>query len=136
MDGGKTVMTNIILKEGLIYTEVTLTHKNNTVVLKNALVDTGSASTVISKDIADVLELKPEPTDVINSVQGVGGSESVIEKKIDIIKLDGTEMFEFYIQVGAMDYGIELEAIIGLDLLTACHAIMDLNNFILSTPEG
>lgn len=129
-------MANIVLREGLIYTEATLTHKNNIVVLKNALVDTGSASTVISKDIADVLGLKPESTDMINSVQGVGGAESVIEKKIDIIKIDSTEMFGFHIQVGAMDYGIELEAIIGLDLLTACHAVMDLSTFILTTSKG
>ncbi|HOJ10359.1 MAG TPA: hypothetical protein PK733_07175 [Clostridiales bacterium] len=38
----------------------------------------------------------------------------------------------FPIQVGAMDYGIELEAIIGLDMFTRCNkAVLDLNDFTL-----
>ena len=32
-----------------------------------------------------------------------------------------------------MDYGIELKAIIGLDMLTSCKAVLDLNNFTLRT---
>ena len=70
---------------------------------------------------------------IYNSVQGVGGSETVIEKVIDSICLDASAVADFHIQVGAMDYGIELEAIIGLDLLTKCCAILDLNKFILIT---
>jgi hypothetical protein len=77
--------------------------------------------------------LKPEPNDLINSVQGIGGSESVYEKKIDSIKLDSLSAIDFHIQVGAMDYGIELEAIIGLDLLTKCRVVLDLNEFTLLT---
>jgi len=133
MDGGKVIMANIIFKDGLIYTDATLTHGSKNVIIKNALIDTGSSSTVISSEIAHKLGLKPEANDLINSVQGVGGSESVYEKKIDSIKFDVSAASNFHIQVGAMDYGIELEAIIGLDLLIKCSAILDLNNFILTT---
>ncbi len=133
MVGGTAIMTKIIFKDGLIYTEIKLVHRNKSVIIRNALVDTGSGSTVISRDIAFEIGLKPEPTDLINSVQGIGGSESVIEKKIDSIILDDTVASDFHIQVSAMDYGIELEAIVGLDLLTHCRATMDLNNFTLAT---
>lgn len=75
-------MVNITLKDGLIYVDATLLHGNSRITIKNALVDTGSSATVVSRDIAHSLGMKPEPTDIINSVQGVGGSESVIEKKI------------------------------------------------------
>lgn len=126
-------MSQILFKDGLIYTTAILSNKNRTVILKNALVDTGSSSTVISSEIAKKLGLKPEPTDIINSVQGVGGSETVIEKVIDSITLDVSAVTDFHIQVGAMDYGISLEAIIGLDLLTKAKAVLDLNNFIITT---
>jgi predicted aspartyl protease len=126
-------MAKIVLKDGLIYADATLTHGGKTVIIKNALIDTGSAATVISSEIANKLGLKPEPTDIINSVQGVGGTETVIEKRIDSVSLDISAVSDFRIQVGAMDYGIELEAIIGLDMLTRCRAVLDLNSFTLRT---
>jgi predicted aspartyl protease len=126
-------MANITFKDGLIYADATLTHGNKKVTIKSALVDTGSAATVISNEIANELGLKPELTDIINSVQGIGGYETVIEKIIDSVSLDTTAVTSFNIQVGAMDYGIELEAIIGLDMLTSCKAVLDLNNFTLKT---
>ena len=133
MDGGTVIMANILLKDGLIYADATLTHGSKNVLIKNALVDTGSSTTVISSEIAHKLGLKPQPNDLINSVQGVGGCETVIEKVIDSIILDALSVADFHIQVGAMDYGIELEVIIGLDLLTKCSAVLDLNKFILTT---
>lgn len=126
-------MAKIIFKDKLIYVDITLSHGNKKVTIKNALVGTGSAATVISNDIANKLGLKPEPSDIINSVQGVGGSETVIEKVIDSVSLDAGIVKEFHIQVGAMDYGIDLDAIIGLDMLTACKAVLDLNSFTLVT---
>lgn len=126
-------MSDIYLKDGLIYTDVTLAHKDKKVLLKNALIDTGSSSTVISNEIANKLGLKPEPTDLINSVEGIGGSETVIEKIIDNVCLDKAEIKEFHIQVEAMAYGIELEAIVGLDMLTKSKAILDMNSFKLTT---
>jgi predicted aspartyl protease len=125
-------MVKINSKDGLIYVDATLVHGNSSITLKNALVDTGSSATVISRDIAYSLGMKPEPTDIINSVQGIGGSESVIEKKIDAIRLDDVAAANFGIQIGAMNYGIELEAIIGLDLLTACKVVMNLENYTLT----
>lgn len=131
MVGGAVIMIHLNLRDGLIYIDATLTHGNNCVTIKNALVDTGSSSTVISRDIAHSLGLKPEPTDIINSVQGIGGSESVIEKKIDAIEIDKVAAGNFNIQVGAMNYGIEIDAIIGLDLLTTCRVVMNLDDYML-----
>ncbi len=132
MAGGAIIMVKINSKDGLIYVDATLVHGNSSITLKNALVDTGSCATVISRDIAHSLGMKPEPTDIINSIQGIGGSESVIEKKIDAICLDDAAAANFGIQIGAMNYGIELEAIIGLDLLTACKVVMNLENYTLT----
>ena len=78
-------MIKINSKDGLIYVDASLVHGKRSITLKNALIDTGSCTSVISRDIAHSLGMKPEPTDLINSVQGVGGSEFIIEKKIDAI---------------------------------------------------
>lgn len=132
MVGGATLMISINLRDGLIYVDANLQHGNNSIKIKNALVDTGSTATVISSDIAHSLGMKPESTDIINSVQGIGGSETVVEKRIDVISIDNVEARNFNIQVGAMNYGIELEAIIGLDLLTECKVIMNLCEYSLT----
>lgn len=134
MDGGKIIMAHIFLKDGLLYIDLHLKHGDKTATIKNALIDTGSVSTVISREIiTNKLGLKPQPNDLINSVQGIGGSETVIEKVIDFISIDNTVIPKFHFQMGAMDYSLELEAIIGLDLLIACKAILDLNNLKLHT---
>ncbi|WP_207642403.1 retropepsin-like aspartic protease [Pseudobacteroides cellulosolvens] len=132
MAGGAAIMINISSKDGLIYVDATLMHGDRSITIKNALVDTGSSATVISRDIAHSLGMRPEPTDIINSVQGIGGSESVVEKKIDAISLDDVAATNFDIQVGAMNYGIDLDAIIGLDLLTACKVVMNLEAYTLT----
>ncbi len=61
--------------------------------------DTDAVTSPISRDIAYSLGMKPEPTDITNSVQGVGGSESVIEKGIDAIRLDDAAAANFSIQI-------------------------------------
>ena len=124
-------MAGITFKDGLIYADATLSHRNKQIVIKHALLDTGSASTVISDKIAEKLGLKPEPTDNINLVQGIGGYETVIEKTIDSVSLDTSILSDFNIQVSAMDYGIELDAIIGLDMLVKCKVLLDLDKLTL-----
>lgn len=39
----------------------------------------------------------------------------------------------FKIQIGAMNYGIAIDAIIGLDLLTTCRVVLNLDDYILKS---
>ncbi len=135
MAGGAVIMISLSLRDGLIYIDAILAHGNNSVTIKNALVDTGSSSTVISRDIAHNLGLKPEPIDIINSVQGIGGSETVIEKKIDVIEIDNVAATNFNIQIGAMQYGFEIDAIVGTDILKQAKAIVNLGEMILTAAK-
>ena len=48
-------MAEITLKDGLIYAAVSISHGKNEVRIKNALIDTGSAATVISSIVTSVL---------------------------------------------------------------------------------
>jgi len=90
--------------------------------------------TIISTDTAFKIGLNPESDDVIHTVCGVGGIEFVYEKKINNIKIDNATVTDMKIQVGAMDYGFEINAIIGMDFLTQTRAVIDLGKITLTFP--
>jgi predicted aspartyl protease len=116
---------------GLPFVEVELTHKGKKLRLGNFLIDTGSASTLIAAEIAVQLELGPEPNDVIREVTGIGGNEFVYEKHIDMIQLDSKYIENFKIQIGDMDYGFEMDGIIGFNFLKASKALINLDIMVI-----
>ena len=121
----------LTLKFGLPFVEVVLIHKSKRVHLSNVLIDTGSASTIISADIAFDLDLTPEPFDKIRRIHGIGGVEFVYEKFIDGITLDAVVVSHPRVQVGTMDYGIEINAILGVDFLAASKVIIDMGKMTI-----
>jgi hypothetical protein len=88
-------------------------------------------SSYISVEIAIKLGLGPEPNDVIREIRGVGGTEFVYEKSIDNIQISSKSVSPFRIQVGDMDYGFEMNGIIGYNFLKMSKTIIDLENMIL-----
>jgi predicted aspartyl protease len=131
MDWSETSIMNIELRDGLPFVKLDLTHKDKTLNVKNVLVDTGSASTIISTDIAINLELGPSPDDELFRIRGVGGSEYVYEKNIEKIKLETATIMNLKVDVGAMDYGFEIDAIIGMNFLISAKLIIDLDKMII-----
>lgn len=67
-----------------------------------------------------------EPGDPIESIRGVGGSEFVFIKEIEEIQMDEMSVMNFSAEIGAMEYGFEIDAIIGLDLLMQLGVKIDL----------
>lgn len=60
------------LKYGIPFTEITFINNDKTVVAKNVVIDTGSASTIISTETALQLDLESQLTDTLQRVRGVG----------------------------------------------------------------
>ena len=58
-------------------------------------------------------------------MQGVGGYEFVVEKVIDAIICDATKLCHCTIQLGEMDYGQDIQGIIGSDVLHQLGAVID-----------
>lgn len=81
------------------------------------MVDTGSATSIISIETAIGLGLSPQPDDEINLVRGVGGVESAYEKHVEKIALDTAILQDVRIDIGAMQYGFQIDAITGMDIL-------------------
>lgn len=122
---------NINVKDGLPFIELELIHGNKVAKLENVLLDTGSASTIVSADIAIDLGLGPGPQDELFRICGVGGSEYVYEKIVEEIRLGTVGILDFRIDVGAMNYGFDIEAILGMDFLMSVGLIIDTNKMIV-----
>jgi hypothetical protein len=95
--------------------------------LKNVLVDTGSATTLINSDY-----IKTDGTEIIDTIYGVGGYETILNKHVDTFKVNGFIIENFKIDLGDMDFGIQLDAILGLDSLIILRANINIKDSILS----
>jgi predicted aspartyl protease len=116
----------IRLREGLPFISAEIEYQGQRITLENTLLDTGSAGTVFSADELLSIGLEYEPEDIVRRIRGVGGSEFVFTKRIDLLAVGGLETRDFEIEVGAMDYGFEIDGIIGMDALTRIGIVIDL----------
>ena len=118
----------IHLRKGLPYVTATIRHHDQQLTLERVLLDTGSAGTVFSADKILSIGIKYEAEDAVHRIRGVGGAEFVFAKKVNCLSLGVLEVEDFEIEVGAMDYGFDIEGIIGMDFLTQCGAMIDLSH--------
>lgn len=99
--------------------------------ISNVLIDTGSAKSILSADILEPIGVAPEPNDRLKKVKGIGGTEIVYEKKMDLIIVNQCEIAEFVLQIGAMNYGFHINGILGMDFLKRSKAIIDIDENII-----
>lgn len=93
--------------------------------LPNVLIDTGSAGTVLRTDDLETIGVTLGPEDQLRYMRGIGGLEPVVEKYIDRLEVAELHVIRFRIQLGALDYGISMNGIIGADFLRATGARID-----------
>ena len=122
---GESGKMKLELRHGIPFTEVILRNNGKEIASRNVVVDTGSASTIISAEIAVQLDMESGLNDSLNRVRGVGGTEFVYEKVIGCIEIGGITLENFKLQVGAMNYGFEIDALLGMDFLQACQLLVD-----------
>jgi predicted aspartyl protease len=123
----------LIIEDGLLLTELELIFKGQLLHLQRVLVDTGSGSTVISTDLAESIGIIAEENDMIYRISGVGGSEFVYSKTVDSVRIGDMQTENFGLEIGAMNYGFDLDGIIGLDLLQQLKAIIYLDELTLQS---
>jgi predicted aspartyl protease len=116
----------IRLRDDLPYVEVVLTFREQQIRLGNVLVDTGSASIIVPADRVSEAGLYLEPDDAVHRIRGVGGSEFVFAKRVDMLSVGNLQVSDFDVEVGAMAYGFSIDGIIGMDFLLQVGAIIDL----------
>lgn len=113
---------------GLPFISVQLVYRGKKLTLKKVLLDTGSASTLLNADVVMDIGMIPEENDVVNTIRGVGGIEYVYTKSLDSIAVDGTVVENFEIDIGNMDYGLEIDGILGFNFMKQTGAVINLNS--------
>ncbi len=68
----------------------------------------------------------PSPEDLLFTIRGVGGTEVVFARKIDRLRLGEQNVSDFDVEIGGMDYGFEINGILGMDFLRRAGAIINL----------
>lgn len=126
-------MKKLIIENGLLLTDMQITLSEQSLHLQRILVDTGSGSTVISTDLAESIGIVPEENDTIYRISGVGGSESVYSKTVDSVSIGEMQTETFELEIGAMNYGFDLDGIIGLDLLQQLKGVINIHELVLQS---
>lgn len=121
--------------EGLPFVSCEFTYKGQTVKVERALIDTGSRSTLLATDIAEQIGIKFELTDNLYRIRGVGGVEWVFMRQIERIVIGDRAGVNPNVDIGALDYGIEMGAIIGTEVLKAIGAVIKMRSLLLEFEE-
>nr|WP_233711227.1 retropepsin-like aspartic protease [Lederbergia citrisecunda] len=127
----EAIVKRLVIEDGLLLTDIEITFRGQSILLKRVLVDTGSGSTIISTDLAESIGIIAEENDMIYRISGVGGSEFVFSKTVDSINMGQAVIREFSLEIGAMNYGFDLDGIIGLDFLQQIKAIINIDKRII-----
>lgn len=115
----------IDVKYGLPYIEVNICYRGKELQLRNVLLDTGSAGTIFSADVVDAIGVKIEPGDFSNKIRGVGGVEVVYSKQFDFVRAGEATLEGFEVEIGEMNYGMEIDGIIGFDFIKSAGLVID-----------
>lgn len=126
-------MKKLTIDNGLLLTDMEVTFKGKNLQLNRVLIDTGSASTIISSDLAETIGIQADGNDPVYRICGVGGSEIVYSKVVDSIKIGHMKADKIQIEIGAMDYDFHIEGIIGLNLLKQLKAMINIENLSLQS---
>ena len=119
----------IRLEDGLPYVTAFLIYGGQRMQFENILLDTGSAGVIFAADQVLNVGLRYEPEDMVHRIRGVGGAEFVFTKRVERLGVGELWVDDFRIEVGMMDYGFDIDGIIGMDFLTQVGAVIDLSKF-------
>ncbi|NJL27139.1 MAG: hypothetical protein HC897_04250 [Thermoanaerobaculia bacterium] len=124
------------LRHGLPFVEMEVVFGGQSVRLGHVLVDTGSAGTLVAIDAVAGVQIEPRPEDRLRTIRGVGGVEAVFTRRVDRLEVGEAKVEDFEIEVGGMDYGFEIDGIIGTDFLLRSRAIIDMARCELMFEKG
>lgn len=122
----------LLLRDNLPFVAVTIAYSGHTVEAKHVLIDTGSATTILSADVVARIQVVPSPVDELHIIRGIGGSEVVFSRVIDYLQIGEDRFPRFEVEIGGMDYGFQIDGILGMDLLMQMGAIINLREMQLS----
>ena len=125
----------LTLRDDLILVSVTVVYQGREVEVPDMVVDTGSATTMLSTDIVAQIGVVPELHDVLHVVRGVGGTEVVFSRRVDRLQVGPRAVEQFEIEVGGIDVAFDINGILGMDFLLRTGAIINLGTLQIDFPR-
>ena len=125
----------LTLKDDLPFTTIRIAYRGIEIDVSNILVDTGSASTILAADSVARIGIMPEPEDMLYTIRGVGGTEVVFTRQIDYVQVNQQRLAQFEVEIGGMDYGFDINGILGMDFLTQAGVVINLRDLRLEFLE-
>jgi hypothetical protein len=123
---------NIVLKYGLPFVAVTICYRDKVLLLERVLLDTGSAGTIFNADVVGEIDVQVEPGDFLNKIRGVGGVEVVYSKLFDFVRVGEALLEGFEVEIGEMNYGMQIDGILGFDFIQAANLIIDSKELLIT----
>lgn len=124
---------NITLIDGLPFIQCLLTINDTQINVSKVLLDTGSASCVFKQNLFEEKDIIIQPTSSIRNLTGIGGTEEVLPYVITQISVGPFRIDQFEIEIGTMNYGFDINGIIGMDFLLTVGSTIDLNKLELTS---
>ncbi len=121
----------LLLKDDLPFVNLKVSYLGQEIEVSHVLVDTGSGSTILAAEVMSQIGLVPQSEDMLYLIRGVGGVEAVFTRQIDYLQIDQHRLPQFEIEIGGMDYGFEINGILGMDVLLAAGALIKLQELQL-----
>jgi len=110
---------------GLPIVEIDIIFAGRMMHLNNILLDTGSAGTIFDADVVTAIGVRPEGSDQTAVIHGIGGSEIVFTKWFDLVSIGDISVNHCKVEIGVMDYGIDIQGILGFDFIREAKLIID-----------
>lgn len=121
----------LILKDDLPFTQVQLNYHGTKIEIPDVLIDTGSASTILAAHLVAAAGIQPEMSDTLYTIRGVGGTEAVFSRRVDYLQIGPSKVADFEVEVGGMDYGFDINGILGMDYMLQTGMIINLDDLRL-----
>ncbi len=90
---------------------------------------------MLKTEIAESLGIHYMQAESIMAVYGIGGRETVYTHDLNRLIIGDCAAINFYVEVGEMDYGLQIDAIVGVDILSSIGAIIRMMPLVMEFEE-
>ncbi|MFK7691590.1 retropepsin-like aspartic protease [Paenibacillus sp. HJGM_3] len=126
----------IDLVDGLLQTSITISYNGQSLTIDKLVIDTGASHTLLSTDAVSDIGVYFETGDEIVSAFGIGGEESCFRKSFDAVTLGDFQIENFKLDVGALHEKLEINGLLGLDLLMAANVVLNLSELSMCSVDS
>ena len=116
---------NVYRFDKLICTDITICFRGKEKTLKNVVIDTGAAQSIINSLTVEDIDIIPEYIGELSTTYGIGGEMAFFTKVVDSLIIADVEFKSLELDFGEIDSKGEIMGLIGLDILEKIGAIID-----------